>query len=290
MKKQIVIPVDYSEIGHEMALMGDEWASQIDGHLHFLHVSKLPEASYYPGHFEHVDQRDETKELQRLNTYLSDLNLKSDYDLSHEYGTPYLKIVEMSNKLNADLVIMAAHSHTMLDRLFLGSNTDYVVHHVHCPVFVHKKIKQPAENIIIVPLDFSDANVPVVEEANNWATLNNSELHFVHIMMPVDYSYYGAEASWGLSKAEFDLTEDKGMEAMDNFLANTKITAQEKRVVVFGSSSYLRLLEYQQEVNARLIMLAGNDHSAAGRLFLGSNTDYLLHHTEIPMYVFKKSE
>ena len=34
-------------------------------------------------------------------------------------------------------------------------------------------------------------------------------------------------------------------------------------------------------------MLAGHDHTVAGRIFLGSNTDYLLHHVDVPMYVFK---
>jgi len=59
-------------------------------------------------------------------------------------------------------------------------------------------------------------------------------------------------------------------------------------VVLFSNSSYLRLLEYQQDTNAMLIMIAGHDHSVAGRIFLGSNTDYLLHHVNIPIYVHKE--
>ena len=56
----------------------------------------------------------------------------------------------------------------------------------------------------------------------------------------------------------------------------------------FSNSSYLRLLEYQQDINAMLIMIAGHDHSVAGRIFLESNTDYLLHHVNIPIYVHKE--
>ena len=37
-----------------------------------------------------------------------------------------------------------------------------------------------------------------------------------------------------------------------------------------------------------LIMIAGHDHSVAGRIFLGSKTDYLLHHVNIPIYVHKE--
>ena len=61
-----------------------------------------------------------------------------------------------------------------------------------------------------------------------------------------------------------------------------------KTVVLFSNSSYLRLLEYQQDTRAMMIMIAGYDHSVAGTIFLGSNTDYLLHHVDIPIYVHKE--
>ena len=60
---------------------------------------------------------------------------------------------------------------------------------------------------------------------------------------------------------------------LDDFLC-AEINVPYKSVVLFSNSSYLRLLEYQQDTNAMLIMIAGHDHSVAGRIFLGSNTDY----------------
>ena len=57
-------------------------------------------------------------------------------------GTPYYKILDLVEREKADLVIIAAHSHTMLGRLFMGSNTDYVVHHIHCPLYVLKNRKR----------------------------------------------------------------------------------------------------------------------------------------------------
>ncbi|MBC8259844.1 MAG: universal stress protein [SAR324 cluster bacterium] len=287
MEKKIVVPIDYSDVSKDVVLLADEWAGRTSGKLYFLHVSRLPEVSYYPGHFEHIDQRDESKDLLQLEKYLLELKLKSEYELSHDFGTPYLKIVDLVESLAADLVIMAAHSHTMLGRLFLGSITDYVVHHVHCPIYICKKKPEQAKKIVLVPLDFSEANRPVVEQANAWAERTESELHFVHVMIPIDYSYYGAEASWGLGKAELELTEEQGLEAMDKFLDSMKITVPEKRVVLFGNSTYLRIMEYQKEVQSGILMLAGHDHTVAGRLFLGSNTDYLLHHIDVPMYVHK---
>ena len=49
-----------------------------------------------------------------------------------------IKIVELMERIEADLVILGAHSNTVLGRLFLESNTDYVVHHVHFPMNICK--------------------------------------------------------------------------------------------------------------------------------------------------------
>lgn len=287
MEKRIVVPIDYSDVSKDVALFADKWAVRTIGKLYFLHVSRLPQVSYYPGHFEYLDQRDENEDLYTLENFLGQFGLKSNFEFSHEYGSPYLKIVDLVERLEADLVILSAHSHTMLGRLFLGSNTDYVMHHVHCPIYIFKKTSLQTNKIILVPLDFSEANRPVVEKANLWAERTEYELHFMHVLIPVDYSYFGAETSLGIGKAELEMTEEQGMEAMDNFLAPMKITVPEKRLVLFGNSSYSRILEYQKEVQAGLLMLAGHDHTVAGRPFLGSNTDYLLHHIDVPMYVYK---
>lgn len=287
MEKKIVVPIDYSEVSKEIVLFADEWAVRTAGELFFLHVSPLPDYSYYPGYIEHLDYREGNHARPQLELFLEQLELKSNFQPFHEYGSPYLKIVDLVESVNADLVIMAAHSHTLLGRLFMGSNTDYVVHHVHCPLYISKKTSSSNNKIILVPLDFSESNRPVVEQANGWAERTESELHFVHVMMLIDYTYYGAEASWGLGNAELELNEEEGLELMKNFLAPMKITAPEKRVILFGSSSYLRILDYQKEVQAGMLMLAGHDHTIGGRLFLGSNTDYLLHHLDIPMYIYK---
>ena len=139
MEKNIIVPIDFSDISKDVALYADQWAQRTKGKLHFLYVSQMPEMSYYPAHFEQADKFDETEQIARLDAFLTPLDLKADREICHEYGTPYYKILDLVEREKADLVIMAAHSHTMLGRLFMGSNTDYVVHHIHCPLYVFKK-------------------------------------------------------------------------------------------------------------------------------------------------------
>jgi len=54
MEKRIVVPIDYSDVSKDVALFADKWATRTMGKLYFLHVSRLPQVSYYPGHFEYL--------------------------------------------------------------------------------------------------------------------------------------------------------------------------------------------------------------------------------------------
>ena len=51
MEKRIVVPIDYSDVSKDVALFADKWAVRTTGKLYSLHVSRLPQVSYYPGHF-----------------------------------------------------------------------------------------------------------------------------------------------------------------------------------------------------------------------------------------------
>ena len=44
----------------------------------------------------------------------------------------------LQERLNAGLIMMAAHSHTLMSRLIMGSNTDYLVHHAACPMYIYR--------------------------------------------------------------------------------------------------------------------------------------------------------
>ncbi|XP_045164790.2 universal stress protein YxiE-like [Mercenaria mercenaria] len=53
-------------------------------------------------------------------------------------GDPGEQIVEAANELDASLIITGSRGLGTLRRTFLGSVSDYVVHHAHIPVLVYK--------------------------------------------------------------------------------------------------------------------------------------------------------
>ena len=58
---------------------------------------------------------------------------------------------------------MAMHSHSFMYHLFLGSNTDHVLHKTKIPLHVDRKYEVELENKILVPLDYTDVNVDLIK-------------------------------------------------------------------------------------------------------------------------------
>ncbi|THU62218.1 hypothetical protein C4D60_Mb01t02790 [Musa balbisiana] len=56
-----------------------------------------------------------------------------------EVGDPKEAICEAVKKLNVNLLVVGSHGKGALQRAFLGSVSNYCVHHAKCPVLVAKK-------------------------------------------------------------------------------------------------------------------------------------------------------
>jgi nucleotide-binding universal stress UspA family protein len=53
-----------------------------------------------------------------------------------EWGDPKHTICQIAKEINCDLIVVGSHGYGVIERVLLGSVSDYVVHHAHCPVLV----------------------------------------------------------------------------------------------------------------------------------------------------------
>src|SRR5690242_13109984 len=58
------------------------------------------------------------------------------------YGSPERRIVETSEHMAADLIILGSHGYNRWERLLLGSVSNSVLHHAPCSVLI---VRSPAE-------------------------------------------------------------------------------------------------------------------------------------------------
>lgn len=165
MFNKILVALDSSEIANDIFEKALDIAKVNGAEMMLLHVVSLCEAPYpmyvYPNtviyslHDEAIKQhiRDLEKIQQKGIEFLTSLcnraiacGVKSEF--TQTIGNPGRIICEMAGNYNADLVIIGRRGHTGLSELFLGSVSNYVLHHVPCSILtVQKLVKTNPEEL-----------------------------------------------------------------------------------------------------------------------------------------------
>lgn len=149
---RILCPVDFSEPSYRALRTADELARRYGAELHVLHVvPPVPLVELPPGSGTVAfDVKKYESELlasydKTLNQTIA-ANVKPDLKIiSHlEMGDPAHEIVELAEKINPDVIVIATHGRTGLRRFFFGSVAEAVVRRAPCAVLsipVHDEAK-----------------------------------------------------------------------------------------------------------------------------------------------------
>jgi nucleotide-binding universal stress UspA family protein len=145
---KILLATDGSEEAELAASTAAELAKASASELHVLHVGPglpLYELPDYPARFEEVvaEQRreaqrildDQVRGVEALGIAVVGAHLEMD-------ERPARAIVELGEKLRAGLVVMGSRGLGGLRRTLMGSVSDSVVRHAHCPVMVVRPEKE----------------------------------------------------------------------------------------------------------------------------------------------------
>jgi nucleotide-binding universal stress UspA family protein len=136
----ILVPVDFSEHAQESIRVAAEWAKLYDAKVELLHVLTEESLSSLSsdGEVQSPDNADTTpkaKARQALATIGREVSaLNVPLELYVQTGSPATAITEFVETRNTDLVVMATHGRTGVERFLLGSVAETTVRHVPCPV------------------------------------------------------------------------------------------------------------------------------------------------------------
>ena len=279
MAKQVLGCIGYSKVGRDIALISDEWAKHLDADLHLLHIRNP--SPYAP------------ESSGKLATFIEELDLHTTPHLHTPLGKPEHLIPKMAERLQADLIITAAHSHTAIGRMLAGSVSNAIVHHAHCPVLVVRRPEPPPGGGILVPIDFTDINARVIQLADTRAHDYGCPLHFIHVA-PDPASFVGWTGTPMIdpitpAPEAREMQTAMATEQIEQLIRRVGVTANYDITIAFGKP-YEEILRVQQEKEASLIMLAAHSHNALERLLLGGNTRHLLNSVPCSLYIHKEAE
>ena len=82
-------------------------------------------------------QEREQQGMERLESYAKQASARNiKVEIFQNIGDAGRTICETANNASADLIVMGRNQKSMLSEIFLGSTSNYVLHHAPCSVFV----------------------------------------------------------------------------------------------------------------------------------------------------------
>ncbi|MGJ8593380.1 MAG: universal stress protein [Aquaticitalea sp.] len=137
---------------------------------------------------------------------------------------------------------------------------------------------------IIVPIDFSKHSEFALEAASILAKKNNSQILALHMLEISDATLINSDNEQQAKAVFFlKLAEQKFEEFLDkDFLKDINVLPIVKHFKVFSEVS-----QVAKEHNADLIIMGSHGTSGFNEIFVGSNTEKVVRHSEIPVLVIK---
>jgi nucleotide-binding universal stress UspA family protein len=201
-------------------------------------------------------------------------------------GTAAEEVVSLAEEVGARLVVLGSRGRGRIRRLAMGSVSDAVVSHAHCPVLVvrWKPVVFPAK--ILLATDGSEEAALAAQTAADLAQRTDSELHLVTVAAEYPYVY---EAYYNVGRTEeVERPRQEARETLDE---------QTRKVTEAGASvakTHLRVGAADEEI----VVLAeeqGTDLIVAGsrglggirRSLMGSVSDSVVRHAHCPVMVVR---
>lgn len=187
-------------------------------------------------------------------------------------------LADYAKRNNVDLIIMSSHLRGGIDRIVMGSTTDYLVRNTEIPVLIAKPSlfagqDQPFKTLdrIVVALDGSTLAEQIIPHVVTLATGLNASVSLVRILTPQTYAQEQIMQP-GLPWWDADIAE--ATEYLVGIAENLGKQGVSARTEVLLSDDVANgIMDYAQRIGGDLLAIATSGAGGFKRLVFGSVAD-----------------
>jgi len=275
--RKIFAAIDFSPASDEALRDAHERAQSSDGRLAVCHIvpNELRSNVLFP-HISRIAALKFPLEMSKIADAAAARvaevtgRVAGDFELIVDDGAPQALILNNAEDWKADLVVVGSHGQTSAADALLGSVTDSVIRHAHCPVLIVRPGKRAGR--IIAGTDFSDAALLAIKAAAEEAKRIGAELTVIHSLDLIwSAAAYPAMAFGGapfnISAEQIQELEAVAGKRLEGNLAELNIAAE---VQVTTGSAGTALVEAATNSKADLIVVGTIGRTGLRRALLGS--------------------
>ncbi len=278
--EHIIVPTDFSEEATAALAFANDLAKREQAEITLIHVVNTTQI-FHPVYMDPVLTSRLIKDLKdnaerNLETWKSEYAPNAKMEVCVEELSLSETINRVAKSRKTDLIIMGTKGASGLQEFLIGSNTEKVVRFANVPVLTvpatssTNKIKN-----ILIPVQLDRVPVRLLEEVKLLRDLFEAKLNFVWVKSPHDIS-------------AFDQLHKQFTDYLSAYF-------EEDEYNLFTQRDFLpeeAIVTFAKESNADMIAMATSQRRGIAHLFLGSTTESVVNHTNIPVlaFPFKKDD
>lgn len=202
------------------------------------------------------------------------------------------EIVDEATESKADLVVVGAKGHSAIDRILLGSVSDYVATHTPCSALVVRPtgLTQDDDRRLRVTVGYDDSksSVAAVEEFCRFKMDREIDLDVLAVCQVIrtfrqDLLPNVVEARAKLREAFQQLSADAAKELMH-------VTPHVRSHVVEADHVGTAITDFADSHRSDFLVVGDTERGVLGRLFLGSVSRFVLRHAACSVWIARHRE
>lgn len=204
-------------------------------------------------------------------------------------GIPHTEILNTANANSVSAILVGSHGKSVAKEILLGSVTSQLIEEANLPILIMKmSLLQTAKKVrycsvkmanlfknILFPTDFSEEN----KAAINFLSAMKEYLEkitIIHVQEPIM-----SEQAIEFDIQELDAIDLKRLEDIEKIFKPQIKTSKD---VLHGLPN-LEITDFIKAHRFSLVVMGTRGLGAAARFFLGSNTRYVIRHSETPVLI-----
>lgn len=297
MYSHILVPVDGSSFSELAIPYARAVSLRAEARLHavLVHATiarQLAEMAPTPLSAQWEDEY-RAQEARYLDGLVADLKGRGvDAVAERLEGDAAHELIDRAKSGAADLLVMATHGRGGLERAWLGSVADEVVHHVRLPVLLvrpredESPPEDPTFEHIVVATDGSEAAEAAAHHAIELARLFDARVTLLRVVFfPAGMSSPYIPHAARLDQETTERREHEARKALDEMAERLGDKVRLDTRVVVGYHPARAILDAIPEIGCDLIALGTHRQARLARIVLGSVADKVVRASPVPVLV-----
>lgn len=284
--KKILWVTDFSDEAQDAFQYAKAFADAFKAEILALHVvpdfspTLYDTASVIRGELEKRVDFIKKKAEERLEK--TKKSKKTSFKTIVKAGNASKIIIKTSEEENVDLIVMGRKGISAIEKIFIGSVANQILRNSSVPILLtQKKSGKSRFNKILVPTDFSAREEIERDYAWKIAKGFNSEITLLHVLELHDYEF---------SPQELDSMFDSLLNKLKKRKKREKEDINVSEEVVRAINASIGVVDYTETYKHDLIVISTCVHSRVERFFLGSTTEKVISHSQVPIFAIPPSQ